>query len=527
MQSVPNNPYANPTNLIEKVNNTDNVLFLFAPRAFAPQARRSLTYNFDDRFVNDAYNTLSQSQMRGTSAATAIHRIMSSQHAASAVVPTGEGIVTRLDEFSDRWTFILVVNNERPKFETGPATLLQNARANRAIYIGICLDEPVNPMTVHLTNPTLNMNALLQVTHRTQIHQMGSYGPNGAGPARYSTVADVDIVNPQLVKNVTGGNQSLFRGTPDHLLKTTSGGWDEDGNMSFIDTDLDSAAIRPGQASYGINTIMSNPHSNLRTIISGISQSEETIIADRRLGAMSTSALPDNLGAAGNDDYWSETLRAHLQSAASTRIDMGLSETEIVTMETIKHRYAPETYPVTYDKATMYGSADQAPATARNAYSSMIMQAAPAILAQTGLTEISCQFDTHLDWHVINDVGPLASGSFDQSHQAGVSFMTAFRAQVIEPIKIIRGDFRLTLVLQAMGVSNCLLHFLDDPYDGEVFEVPSILGGFNTNMITNDVTRTHNAGNVATLKDMFCQTQRHTNHDTYQADPPKFQYDWT
>ena len=202
-----------------------NVLYLMSPRRFHPQLRTSLIYTFDDRFLNRAEDVMARGSQDHTG--PYIEDLLYSGQGNQVIKPYADvGDLIRMDQLSDYWTFLLIVDNDTvAPVASYDSPLLQNQEAlvsspfadNRVIYYGFCMGEAVAPLSLQMPEPTINWQVRVGIMHKTFVTKHESYGPMGRTPVRHDVVANQDFVHPDLA-NTIATSPDLYRLTPDQLF---------------------------------------------------------------------------------------------------------------------------------------------------------------------------------------------------------------------------------------------------------------------------------------------------------------------
>ena len=187
------------------------MLFLYSPRMYGTQVLRPYTYQIDG-------NAVDKLVYGGDSMLKALSRkdIATSPEIAGAVMPEANGTKLDMNAVGQLWTFVLQIVLPSPGL-VGSA--FSGARARRrVVYTGLCLDEPLNPLTLWNGQPTLNENCPLRFTRATETVIDPGVGAMGA-QSRLMVRSDVDIVDSALDQQAN--NEDLYIATPDKVLKNT------------------------------------------------------------------------------------------------------------------------------------------------------------------------------------------------------------------------------------------------------------------------------------------------------------------
>ena len=502
-------PHQNTSGLMQSATGHKAVLYIFSPRPFSPQVRRSLMYKFHDRFVNAASDMLH----RGGPSPSKIRSLLADPSTYDVAMPCDvDNGITRMDYLGDNWTFLLIVNGETPRrpmmaagFEdVKPASYFTETsmQDNRAVYYGYCMDEPVNQVTMSRGSPTVNPNARLIITHKTFVHQHTGWGPNGILTPRFDVVSNTDVIDPGILALIS--TRDLHKLTPDQLMRTSEASVDPFTHERMVTSligDLDK--INPHQPAFGIPANLSEPRENLKQLMNGIAHANETAFAVSRIGPMSEANLNPDLGILGNQDFYTEALVDRFTNMLPGS-EMGLRENEIINMDLIMRRYNPEIQPYIINRATQWDVMDQTIRSPANLFSAMVMQAAPVLLTSAGLAEVSLSYDSYYDAEIVYSVGHVASVAEVEKADALRAFLHMLKMNLFHIIKAARGDFQIQLSLQNSGMSHCTLNFrCDNEINTVPFEVPTIAGGLNSNLLGSVDLAAHNGEALAMFTDVL------------------------
>lgn len=512
------------------------VLHVFTPRRLQMMARRPLMTRFNEKFADEAANIITDTSLRidDNFRKSSLDELINSSSAMNIVSPTAQvrGSI-KTDYLSDYWTFLLVVNNEKPNYALmAPDGMADQASefagaftgGNRAIYTGYFADEPVNLRTMQMTDITVNPNARMIITHKSLITANQGWGPGGTMRTRESVTADVDIVNPDLLDVISSSEPgSLHKNTPDALIGARERYTDDDG--------LTVTATHHGYSTelnkFGPSHITSSfavPKNNLSTVVRGIKAQMESIEAESYKGTLSDKF--DHLY-----DNSSDTLTSGLERRwrnANPMEHIGLQESEVITIKSCETRYGHvDVVPHPIAKDGVGDPVDQMVNSASNIYSSLFLQAAPTIMLNHRISDIMFIYDSYEDGYVPGTIsyGLIGTTVSNVEEEKRVNaFLRSLRNDLYTVLYNGHGHFHLSASLTTSGVSKCTLNYYDDhgTITGQ-YELPNIAGGLVSNMIGDINEVSDNATNLAHLVDHITDTS-HVNRNfgkyTNYADNP-------
>lgn len=467
-----------------------NVLYIFAPRNFGVHQRRPLVYAFDDNVVDKAAH-LVNSAASSSGIGAALSGFLQDPQVLSSVRPafTG-GITTNLSYLQDWWTFLLVVNNDRPRavqaagFNTD-TTIFSSLQNNRIIYQGFFVgEEPVNTLTMHGSQPTYNWNVRMMITHKTVINHTNSFGNQSTG--RTDVVADTDWVSG-VTSQISEAGKSLHFNTPGHILKNTD--MQPDGTMVSLG-DMYYDHIHAEMATQSIAAAQSVPTNNIAAIVKGIVSANETVLTESAVGTLRHSYIGNDLTT--TRDLFSSTFTNALGGTASNLDVIGFKPNDLVTLEVVRSRYHPDVQPILPPKQTMADIIDPSENSPSSVFSSMLTQIIPTILSNAGMGALAFSYDSRYDmWQVT-----YSSFLYTMTDAEKAQRINAVRVKLIKeifPLLMVRGDFSLKAYMSTGALSRCILNFYCDSPTTAMFETPTIAGGLLSNMVADSTILGGNA----------------------------------
>ena len=475
-------------NNVSLTDRTNAILYLFSPRQFFPQVKRPLVYNFSQSFIGAA----SEAMVSAVSSndRRPIDSLLYNPKVLACAMPASDH-TTFLDlrPFSDLWTFMLIVDNDRLPNTFGITSTLDNSRV---IYYGYCLEEPQNPIA-HFGQNSINPNAQMIVTHKTKINRMSSVGAYDTTEL-VRTTGDVDIVMPNQFELVT--NNELYMTRPqdlDQYMATDMEGWS-------IATIGEQQTIRNTPDPISIDTDLGLPRNNLQDLLVGVANAYDNVSMKEYSGPLYPTLDPI-LGA----DTLTSAIQQNLHRPPT--ITGGLNEGDLITIGSVIARYNPRIQPVTPEPIG-FTIADQSQITPNIIFSSLLSSAVPTILANCAMVNFGFIYNSYYDKFEVKVADPLLAISDSERTLRIRTIMTNLKQTIFPMIKE-RSDFEIEGYFEVGGVSHCIINFLCDMIKNKDFyTVPSILGGFNNSLMGNAHIANNNSLQFNSLMHALCDADR-------------------
>lgn len=472
----------------------ENVMYIMQPRSFGNQCIRPIRYHIDDRHISRVADTIHAGAgvLHGNKSAGL--NTLSDLIAGEVVMPSESAVVMRAGHINEMHSFILIINNERsrvPIHSNLITTTSMNVPSilgmNRAFYFGYIIGDPY---TYNGANPVLNMNAAIQITHKTLLTKTPMIGNGGYSDAPNVT-ANVDVVPTGLTTNLAS-DPNLVENTPFSISSMASV---NESNCSVLSPNAFSIKARSRPLTIGSNII--TPSGNLKTIFNGVYNSIQSAQMDSsRYNSGYMADITDTTSSSF------DRLTTSLQNVDPMN-HMGLNEGEVTTFAHINDRYNPKVVVINFNRSNYYDCQDQELNTNRSILSSFLMQVMPAVFGDFGIVDVSFQYDSS----VLDAVNPLIVGGAWNQHPSILAnnFQLALleiKRTVFDGIVKTCGHFHIDVHIGIGTISRCVLNFYDwNEVVREPFEVPTIFGGMLSSALADNSLVAHNALQLAELYD--------------------------
>lgn len=452
------------------------VLYLFSPRQFSNQAKRPFLYKFDGNFIPEAMDAISHKV--STQSGARINAMTANPMYLTSMVPgMMPDHMVNMKTMAEFWTFMLVVNNDKPNVGQFTRSMSDNLQ----IYYGYFQNEPINPLS-HFGRDTLNHEAVLLVTHKTIVNKSIYQRDTGTG-VRIDTMADIDSIPAATMAYLSDRQTVTMR--PDDLYKSMSM---EPTGMCVAIHD-EGRLLANSSGSIDIHSRLSVPKNNIQKILDGVADTMSSIQTEASHGAVT------NLGT----DTFTMLLEQNL-SDNSRSIDHGLPTDILLHLSYVLQRYNPAIQRVDLPFNQPYDVQDQSSGSAKNAFSSMLAAVMPVIMTDYTLAQISFRYVSYLDEFQIYGVSPMTPMPDYMTKQRVNNFIFRMRKEIFPILKLQHGDFDLNINCDSTSVTHINLNFeADNIKTKEIFEVPTILGGFNSPLIGSSDMADYNAKELTGL----------------------------
>lgn len=370
------------------------MLFLYSPRMYGTQVLRPYTYQIDG-------NAVDKLVYGGDSMLKALSRkdIATSPEIAGAVMPEANGTKLDMNAVGQLWTFVLQIDLTSPWL--GGSAVSRAIARRRVVYTGLCLDEPLNPLTLWNGQPTLNENCPLRFTHATETVIDPGVGATGA-QSRLMVRSDVDIVDSALDQQAN--NEDLYIATPDKVLKNTK-------PESGISTE-GLCALANQRKGVGIVTTLKSPLAHLRQLCMGIDQ--QVHMFEAATGNTVASHMSDPQDIYDVDNFKSGVTGEWGQLSTSANSSVGNIEAgDIILMGFLVRNYPdivviPNKINTWSPIAEQNGVVDQTKMDPKSIYSSMVAASIATLANNFGFSRIDFSYDS-----IVGQFDSDRQGSFE------------------------------------------------------------------------------------------------------------------
>lgn len=468
--------------------NTDDqraMLIIFSPRTIVNTCKRPVKYNFDYNFIenikDNADNIINSVGGYDLQAAGYMNNYDSSLY---AVGVDAQGVMMNNSNFSDYYTWLLIIDNESissGNVYSGPKL------SNRYIYSGFCNFEPYS--SIDGLKVTINPQCVLTITHSTTMAIQKRYSALG-DTSKMRITGDVDYILPDVSMQLNNNLDYLL--TPDAVQSGVA----KNDSTSFY-ADMSKMLVAQGSHPIPVPAFLNSPKHHLCSIVGAINRTLDEITTDNfGSGAMRNS---NNSRVYGDTSVFRSSFNTNL-NVRPADIFLGLDCSRPYTILELQARYPMlQIIPSHADKISTSNLADQGVYTRANIASSILVAAVPSIAADNGLCEIGLLYksyksnnnmfitnmmDDSNDEIEIKNCAPFSQEDIGITKMRVKAFLAALKNQVFPIIKSIGGDFDLSLSCNAASECDVLLFFMDDRNGTTgIYESPLLLGGLNSPLI--------------------------------------------
>ena len=471
-------------------------LYLFTPKVIPTQILRPFNYNFSDELVNDI--TGYESYARAVAPAGGG---LSKSSINLAILPDAKGMPLNMSNFSNQWSFVLIIDEEN-KFAgikhamTGPQT--------RIIATGyVHGDEPLSRLYMNQSNPSLNPNALLVFTHTSILHKKNTMG--SAGPGSFTSLAhDTDLVSES---NSFVAEKEVYVMTPHDLRTATNNTFGDNGEKETVGVygSLSLSNPKQGEPCRKIQGALKSPKHHLADIMTGADAATAACQGDYINSTIVGGVAPEQ----------GEMFRQRFQQSVSGSHGLlpkhGLNTDLPISLYELERLYPTlMVQPFEIPNQSTWGVTPQTMMAKKTVMSSMVSAALSSLIPGSGLSHLSFRYSSWIKpdafstqqpgvWEV-KGFGTLIEGNDRMQMQALTTFKQIVETQLFPTLLAFGGEFDLMAYVNITGETLIDLNYMDETSSqlGEGFyETTNRLGG-----ITNP-----NTGNLDIL-----------NHNTYQLE---------
>lgn len=470
------------------------VLHLFSPRLFSDQGKRPIAYQFNAHFTDQAIDAVYHRAT--TNSGSRIDTLVANPNFMGAMIPQAmPDHLIRMEQLSFFWTFMLIINNDK----MGLGGLVRSVADNMQLVYGYFLEEPINPVH-HLGHLTINPNAQMIITHKTMVNRHSSVGAYGTHQ-RLDTMYDIDVVPTQPLAALA--NMPLAAMRPEDLYNKISLGGGGEFTIMHDESQLMHVMNQPLE----MYSKLAVPKQNIKKILDASADA---------LASINASVFEGSALQSLQADAYDDLIRQNLSDGARG-IETGLSVHRLYTLGTIMEKYNPKINPVNLPYHQPYDIQNQAEGSAKNVFASMLATVLPAMMADFVLARICFRYNSHANALEIQGVDPITAMSEEELRKRVNAFIFRMQSELFPIMVQAHGDFDLQINCDCCNVTHINLNFLSDSFKSpEIFEVPTLLGGFNNPLIGSANIIQHNTTELGS----FLNT---VNEDS--RDVPLSQYD--
>jgi len=469
------------------MNLSDNscVIFLFTPKKISDHVIRPLTYNFNEKLVRDIHDVIDNKKREDA--------ILNSNVGNTSIVPNAIGIQTKTSLLSDKWSFVMIVDQEKNQLvDMNTPNRFMNMRF---IYTGYCSDEPILPHTMNLTNIVINPQSKLIITRKVVINKLKYHIDSYGSHTKEDVLCDILVAkyDNRLVNN------DLFSLFPGKAIEAVN----IEDNVSTLDIG-DSLGVKDNLK---ISSKFQSPKSHLRSIMGSIVDGVEEIVMADKLGSYSN----DYNSMAIQNDYIDDIAHNNIITNLAYNGDIdaidtdgifGINSSDNLFLQDVKNHYNPDIYIIRNTTNEQLSIIPQNHISIESVFSSLISTCIPSYAINTKLSSVSFWYDSYKDIvEPYNFDSPTVITQQELLNNWN-AFMYLFRKELVPILKDNGGEFNVLVNCVTNGSTYVKLSFNDNGNvygHDDYFENSSIPGGLTTNMIGSSNVLTNNGSMLNNL----------------------------
>lgn len=470
-------------------NNNTATLYVLSPRMIPEQVVRPYVYNFNEDLVD---NLSQQEDMLQFFNVRNKHKYQ--QFAQDSILPNAQGARMDTDDLSYMWSFVLVVDVGA---STGNKFTLSTGK-NRILATGFFTDEPINPLTIHNTTPTVNPEAFMQFTHGSVIQMHDSISTRGER-SNMNVSHDNDCIS-QMVDHMTPGD--LYVMSPADIRECNRGE-NTEGDMITTYGDKHTSALRSGSVT--TPTRLKSPKHQFQEIVYALNSARDHESLQNPTSAITGGGYGDPLA-----DFV-DTFDSNLISDSKFTPQMGIDLNKPISIQQLIGQYPNLTVmPFKIPTASEWEVRPQDEVNVHNTMSSMVASTISTLATGSGLSEVSFRYNSSIG----NSLDPNGGGAWKVEHvktivptnDAGVKgcFNTFKNRLVLDLWPILRsvvGEFDIMLSHNITGETLVGLQFLDHNTAHGLYETCNRMGGMISPTLGDVSAFNHNSTELQALVD--------------------------
>lgn len=480
-----------------------SVLFLFSPRTIVDHYKRPLTYNFNLPMV-DAISENIINKPTGNS----VNQTLALPDMSTAIVPASDGISMNTSEYSDYWSFVLIIDDSP---EVG--SMFANNLTNRHILMGICGAEPIGAVGLASATPGsyVNPDCQLIVTRKLMLNKYSTASAVGMSD-RVKTIADTNIA--EFSPSVWTGNRQnhdnqYYSLSPEKAHTAVS--MDDSEVISTIDH-ADSLNVTN---SLKLSSTLESPKKHMKEILTnietGVTNSQFTDqIGEFGDGVDAISTGPENFEMYVHGAFSEHNPLSNVGYSSNMEMD-GLLGSEFLTIGMVQSHYRPNIIPIKTPVDTPASIIPQHYTSVSNIFSSLICSCMPTYLNAVGLSAIAFMHNTANEATQINHIDSMVGSTQQELHYKWGALQHLLKTELYPILLNNGGHFDISISCSINSTTNVILNFLDDTplAPGEVYEENAILGGIVSPLVG---TKEHMINNSHQLNNLIRNISTNVHH---------------
>ena len=466
-----------------------SMLFLYSPKNFGAQVIRPYIYNFTDNMIDRLTSSVSM-----TEAVTRSDNLKSPD-IACAIRPEANGILLDTGVVSNSWTFLLILDLA-PKYLGGDIAAI--ASPSRMICSGWCVDTPVVEYTINSTDPVMNPNCILHITHHCFINFMDRANSIGAMPQTNVRVNN-DLIDSSL--DMMAANVDTYLMTPGDVIRNVHM---DNGIGTRVTTEGTAAVANVNTGAACIQSVLKSPMHHLKEIVMNLGSA---IDLENSADKATRSAMDNAIGVSDTLENVTRTFSNNVpHSTGQPWQQMAIDVTVPITIQELDQRFPG--IQVVIQKIARESQWDVIPQTeisAKVTYSSMVSAAITSIAMECGLAHIDFSYSSFVPkldltasdkgvWQFrppadILIPNPDPGIAQQQLEAAVMKFRYNLENNLFPVLKAASGDFQLHARYDANSETIVDLHFEDFSYSTEgrgFYESSNRMSQLNNPMIGTD-----------------------------------------
>lgn len=462
-------------------------LFCFSPSILPQQVLRPYTYNFGAALVQDIISApvMHEAVAPGGSG-------IKSEAINCAILPDANGILLDTRDFSQQWTFVLVMDILPMSFNSRQSA---PGPTNKIVASGYCTQEPINPAT-----RTPNPGAVLVFTRSNMTRIQTRIGVNGP-TTNITNTQDVNIVSQ--LNGMLSPDTDLYIGTPGDIrnIVTASSGGEAQGAYGALALSNIGAYEKTRQ----VPGMIKVPKQQLGNIVHALNKGVEFAnMYDENIDSDAANIH----GLQSPYDQAKETFNCNVVHSMSCMPTQGIDVSKpLMMMELIRLFPTLDIIPYRIPATNPYDSTPQNVVTRRNQMSAMLAAAFSNLVPTTGLANITFRYSSYIrpNMYASPYEGTWEIKSFSTLVEVGLAAQTSMintikmyaESELFPILRIINGDFDLLAYINISGEILIDLCYLDDHDSAQLgvgfYTTSARLGGLIDPMVGGADTITHNA----------------------------------
>jgi len=466
------------------------VLYILSPRVIPEQVIRPYAYNFNENLIEDLKDQGELKQFFGPRS-----RGANKESTHRAILPSVQGTRVDTKDLSMMWSFILVLDVGA----TSSSKYALPSSKSRILCTGFFSEEPLNPMTINNTTPTINPRSIMHFTHHSVVALQDTIQPRYGNRTNMKISHDDDCVNSML-GNIASSD--LYLMTPSDIRECSRGN-NSDGEFisaygdKHVGALTDKNVITPSR--------LKSPKHQFQDILFALDYAVDYESLQKPESSITSGGYGDPM------QEFTDVFDASLIGDNRFVPQLGIDINDPISMHQLIHQYPNiNILPCKVPATSQWDVRPQDDVTVLNSMSSMVASTISTLATGSGISKISFRYNSSIG----SSLDPNGGGAWEIQHVETLvpcddigtkgcfnTFKNLLQLDLWPILRSVAGEFDIMLSHDITGETLVGLQFLDMPVSHGMFETCNRMGGMVAPTIGDLSTFSHNTNELQSLVD--------------------------